>query len=137
MSLNNRISIRDASVACGGVVRSPTGSFPRTDRSETMTDIVLMEMEKSSNDPKIIPLKDVESQGRIIGELRPFFLHVSLMFLLSPHNNGHCMNLRQTSQSYSGTENGGFICNLYIDSQPLYVLIFCYWALKNCTTTAH
>jgi hypothetical protein len=93
VSLNNRISIRDASVACGGVVRSPTGSFPRTDRSETTTDIVFMEMEKSSNDPKIRPLKDVESQGRIIGELRLFVLHVSLTFPFSPHSNRHRMNL--------------------------------------------
>ena len=85
MSLNNRISIRDASVACGGVVRSPTGSFPRTDRSETTTDIVFVEMEKSSNDPKIGPLKDVESQGRIIGELRLFFFFTFLSFSFLVH----------------------------------------------------
>lgn len=84
MSLNNRISIRDASVACGGVVRSPAGSFPRTDRSETTTDIVLMEMEKSSNDPKGRQLEEVESQGRNISELGVFILHVSLTFLFSP-----------------------------------------------------
>ena len=84
MSLNNRISIRDASVACGGVVRSPAGSFPRTDRSETTTDIVLMEMEKSSNDPKVRSLGEVGAQGRNISELRVFVLHVSLTFIFSP-----------------------------------------------------
>ena len=41
------------------------------------------------------------------------------------------MNLRQTSQTYSGTENGGFIYNLYMDSQPLYALDFLLLGIKK------
>ena len=56
VSLNNRISIRDTSVACGGVVRSPAGPLPSTTHRGAMTDIILMDMEKSSNSSKTPPL---------------------------------------------------------------------------------
>jgi len=53
VSLNNRISIRDTSVACGGLARSAAGLFPDTTHSETTTGIVLMEVtvEKFPNAP--------------------------------------------------------------------------------------
>jgi len=49
VSLNNRISIRDTSVACGGVIRSPAaGPHPSTAHPEATTDVILIDMEKSS-----------------------------------------------------------------------------------------
>ena len=70
VSLNNRISIRDTSTACGGVVRSPVGSFPGTARSEVTTDIVLVDMEKSSSAFKLPPLEVIEPQELVISESR-------------------------------------------------------------------
>jgi len=64
VSLNNRIMIRDTSVACGGVVRSPAGTYPSLARSEPTTDIMLMDMEKSSNSFKIPPLQGIEPYER-------------------------------------------------------------------------
>jgi len=75
VSLNNRISIRDASVACGGLVQSAAGLFPDTTRSEATTDIVLMEVKKSPNAPKIRSLEETESQGRVISEAHMIHLH--------------------------------------------------------------
>ena len=92
-----------------------------------------MEMEKSSNGLKIRPLKDVESQGRIIGELRLFVPHVSLTLRFSPHSNRHRMNLSHTSRTcfkHCRTENGDLIYSLYIDLRPLYALFF-FWVWKN------
>jgi hypothetical protein len=60
VSLNNRITIRDTSVACGGVVRSPAVTYPSLARSEPTTDIMLMDMEKSSNSFKIPQLHAIE-----------------------------------------------------------------------------
>jgi hypothetical protein len=78
VSLNNRISIRDASVACGGVVRSPAGTFPGTGHSEATTDIVLMDMEKEKHENalKVRALGETESQDRVISESRITPLHV-------------------------------------------------------------
>jgi len=69
VSLNNRISIRSASVARGGLVRSAAGLFPDSTRSEATTDIVLVEVEKFPNAPKIRPLEETESQGRVITDM--------------------------------------------------------------------
>lgn len=71
VSLNNRISIRDASVARGGLVRSAAGSFPETTRSEATTDVVLVEVEveKFPNAPKARPLEETESQARVITDM--------------------------------------------------------------------
>jgi len=66
VSLNNRISIRDTSTACGGVVRSPVGSNPGTARSEATTDIVLMDMEKSSSAFKLPHLEGIETEEIVI-----------------------------------------------------------------------
>lgn len=68
MSLNNRISIRDASVAHGGLVRSAEESFHDTSLSEATTDIVIVEVGRFPNVPKIRPLEGTESQGRVISE---------------------------------------------------------------------
>lgn len=86
MSLNNRISIRDASVARGGLVRSAAGSFPDTTRSEAMTDVVLVEVEveKFPNAPKARPLEETEPQARVISESYITFLRLSLTFCLIP-----------------------------------------------------
>jgi len=66
--LNNRISIRDASVACGGVVVSPAGTYPSTGRSEATTESVLVdrEKEKDENALKVRELGETESQDRFI-----------------------------------------------------------------------
>ena len=76
--LNNRISIRDASVACGGVVRSPAGTYPSTGRSEATTDIVLVDMEKEKHENalKVRALGETESQDRVFSESRMTLLHV-------------------------------------------------------------
>jgi hypothetical protein len=85
VSLNNRISIRETSVACGGVVRSPVGSVPSTARSEATTDVVLLEMEKRHcpNAFKLPPLHVIDPQERVIGEshcILLLFYHISDRF---------------------------------------------------------
>ena len=77
MSLNNRISIRSASVARGGLVRS-AGLFPDFTRSEATTDIVLVDVEKFPNSPKTRPLEETESQGgSSVGRTSPLFALLS------------------------------------------------------------
>ena len=66
VSLNNRISIRDTSVAHGGVVRSPAGTFPTTTSSGATTEFLLTDMEKHQNAFKISPLEVTEPQERVI-----------------------------------------------------------------------
>jgi len=68
VSLNNRISIRDTSVAHRGAVRSPAGMCPTssTARSEATTDIVLMDIDKSPEAFKVPTLEAFDSRERII-----------------------------------------------------------------------
>jgi len=68
VSLNNRISIRDASVVRGAVVQFPSGTCPSTSRSEATTDIVLMDMEKEKHENalRVRALGETESQDRVI-----------------------------------------------------------------------
>ncbi|KAH9986895.1 hypothetical protein BJV74DRAFT_843398 [Russula compacta] len=67
VSLNNRISIRNASVACGGVVRTRAGTFPSgTARSDATMDIMLMGMEKAPQNLKIHSLRDSQVEERVI-----------------------------------------------------------------------
>ncbi|KAI0287415.1 hypothetical protein BC826DRAFT_1108468 [Russula brevipes] len=70
VSLNNRISIRDTSVAHRGAVRSPAGMCPTssTARSEATTDIVLMDIDKSPEAFKVRTLEAFDSRERIISE---------------------------------------------------------------------
>lgn len=65
VSLNNRISIRDTSVARGGVVR-PAGSFPTTTSSGTTTEFLLTDLEKHQNAFNKSPLEVTEPQERVI-----------------------------------------------------------------------
>jgi hypothetical protein len=92
--LNNRISIRDASVACGGVVVSPAGTYPSTGRSEATTESVLVDREKKKDENalKVRELGETESQDRFISESRMTLLHV-LSFLTSPWGYRHRMIL--------------------------------------------
>jgi len=78
VSLNNRISIRDASVVRGAVVQFPSGTCPSTSRSEATTDIVLMDMEKEKHENalRVRALGETESQDRVISESRITLLHV-------------------------------------------------------------
>jgi hypothetical protein len=82
--LNNRISIRDASVARGGIVQSPAGTCPGTGRSEATTDIVLMDMEKEKHENALevreLLVGETRSRDRVISESRMTLLHVVSYF---------------------------------------------------------
>jgi len=80
--LNNRISIRDASVARGGIVQSPSGTCPSTGRSEATTDVVLVDVEKEmhENALEVRELGETESRDRVISESRMTLLHVVSYF---------------------------------------------------------
>lgn len=65
VSLNNRISIRDT-MASRGAIRSPGGPFPRSGHSEGATDIVFMDLEKTSSSSSIVkaPVRGEKPIGR-------------------------------------------------------------------------
>jgi len=82
VSLNNRISIRDAFVARGGVVEFPAGACPSIGRLEATTDVVLMdaEKEKHENALEVRELGETESRDRVISESRITLLYVVSYF---------------------------------------------------------
>ena len=68
MSLNNRISIRDASGARSGVMRSPPGSSPSSTTRSEGTEIMLMDV-KAPTSFKVHEIGvESEAQERVISE---------------------------------------------------------------------
>lgn len=78
MSLNNRISIRDT-YGTQGAVDCQVATFPSSNRSETGTDVILLNTEKHQKLPLKHSLSETDIEGRVVSEPHDFILPSFLM----------------------------------------------------------
>ena len=93
MSLNNRISIREAFGSRGGAVDCDVVTLPDSARSESTMAVMLTETEKQQKLSMRHPLAEADTDVRVISESRDFDFTVFLIVLSSSLGGRHSLIL--------------------------------------------